>query len=324
MTFFDMRLRRRSLDSYIQYIGRYILQLIAYFSQAVNTMNMNGISTLGTSPAVYDAHFHPADMRISKEISSILQVMIQSGIRGCVANATGEHDWDAVLKISSAHSWIRPAIGIHPWWAAGAGNGWYRRWIQLLDEHPDCLVGEIGLDLAMRDPSIRAQREVFRLQMSEAASRRIPATIHCIRAWKELHEDMKPFLPLDSGFLLHSFNGPSESIESWTQAGACFSVSPCEAGTTNSSRIRQLKQIPIERLLIETDAPNRPPPEAYSKHPLFDPLTGKRIHHPADLTAALIWLSRVLGLPESELAPRLASNYFSLFGHKAGSPQLNP
>ena len=323
MTFFDMRLRRRSLDSYIQYIGRYILQLIAYFSQAVNTMNMNGISTHGTSSALYDAHFHPADIRISKEIPSILQDMIQSGIRGCVANATGEHDWDAVLEIASAHAWIRPAIGIHPWWAAGAGNGWYRKWIQLLDEHPGCLIGEIGLDLAMRDADIHAQREVFRLQMSEAAIRRIPATIHCIRAWKELHEEMKTFIPLESGFLLHSFNGPSESIESWTNAGAYFSVSACEAGSYNPSRIRLLKQIPFERLLIETDAPNRPPPEACSTHPLFDRDTGKRIHHPADLHAALAWLSQILGLPESELAPGLASNYFSLFGHQ-NAPRLNP
>lgn len=278
---------------------------------------MNRILPVELTSDLYDAHLHLTDPRFSNNLPDILQTMAAKGIRGCVTNGTGQHDWEKVLSLASAYPWVRPAIGVHPWWSASLGQDWYQHWIDLLDSHPGCLIGEIGFDLAMRDPDINKQNLAFRLQIKAAAERGIPASIHCVQAWNELYEEMKPFLPSTSGFLLHSFNGPSESVPKWNEAGAYFSISAQGAASSSPSRIHQLKRIPEERLLIETDAPNRPPPDEWTAHPLFDPRTRKRIHHPADLPSTLIVLSNVLDRNPQELASQIASNYHTLFGETA-------
>lgn len=278
---------------------------------------MNRISPVELTLNLYDAHLHLTDPRFSKNLPDILQTMAAKGIRGCVTNATGEHDWNEVLNLASAYPWVRPAIGVHPWWTASLGQDWYQHWIDLLDSHPGCLIGEIGLDLAMREPDINKQRLAFRLQIKAAAERQIPASIHCVRAWNELYEDLKPFLPLASGFLLHSFNGPSESVPKWAEAGAYFSISAEGAASLSPSRIHQLRKIPIGRLLIETDAPNSPPPDEWTNHPLLDPSTGKRLNHPANLPSLLIWISQILETNPQELGSQIALNYHTLFGETA-------
>ncbi|MBN2235346.1 MAG: TatD family hydrolase, partial [Opitutales bacterium] len=278
---------------------------------------MNRISSTGRPPDLYDAHLHLTDSRLSPFLADIVQTMIRTGIRGCVSNSTGVDDWESILSLASAHSWIRPAIGVHPWRVSTLHEDWYPKWVRLLDFHPDCLIGEIGLDLGIRDPDISKQRKVFRLQITAAAERRIPPSIHCVRAWNELHAEMKSVLPLRSGFLLHAFNGPSESVLKWSKAGAYFSVSPRETKHLNSSRIGQLRQIPIERILIETDAPNVSPTDNNTTHQLIDPNSGKRLNHPADLSSTLIQLARILEHEPHKLAAQIASNYHTLFGTSA-------
>ena len=93
-----------------------------------------------TTRVLFDAHLHlPLPMHIIKQAQDC-------GIRRLSVCATNEN-WDDVLRLAAAHpGLVIPSIGIHPWWAAKVSEGWQDRLRAKLLLHPECELGEIGLD----------------------------------------------------------------------------------------------------------------------------------------------------------------------------------
>eukprot|EP00752_Nemacystus_decipiens_P010441 g9302.t1 len=92
---------------------------------------------------------------------------------------------------TAAPHYFRFGLGLHPWSAHSRSDEWLQNLTALLEEHPQALVGEIGLDKVARTPETRRvewdhQLEVFRAQMALAAELSRPTSVHCVKAYGKI------------------------------------------------------------------------------------------------------------------------------------------
>ena len=261
---------------------------------------------------LYDSHNHLHDARLAPYLPSILDDLRSLDLGGAVVNGTREDDWSAVAALAAQHSWIIPSFGLHPWHVSTRSPRWLDTLRKQLETHPQAGVGEIGLDRWIEGHDLDDQREVFSAQLSLAAEQTRPATIHCIQAWGALWEIIRTHPLPARGFLLHAYGGPAEMVAGFVERGAYFSFSPYFLHERKSAQRDTFRQLPPERLLVETDAPDLRPPDERNPHPLTDS-AGQHINHPANLAVSYAGLAEVRGLEPVALEALVAENFARLF-----------
>lgn len=260
-----------------------------------------------------DAHNHLHDARLLPHRATILAAVARLGVTRAVVNGTREDDWPAVAALAREQSWITPSFGLHPWHVAGRSPDWLARLREKLDAFPHAAIGEIGLDRWIADHDPAVQREVFTAQLALAAERDLPVTIHCLRAWGPLWEILRTHPLPARGFLLHAYGGPAEMVAGFVKRGAYFSFNAYFLHDRKAAQRAVFQQLPPDRLLIETDAPDLRPPDEHNAHPLHDP-TGAPLNHPANLALAYTALAQLRDLPLETLSAQIAQNCARLFG----------
>lgn len=255
-----------------------------------------------------DAHNHLQDPRLG-DPGPVIAAMKRAGVTRCVVNATRETDWESVETLAQAEpDFISPAFGIHPWHAHTAANGWQERLIRLLEKHPHASIGECGLDQWVSEPSLEIQRPVFLDQLRLAREMDRPITVHCLKAWGALFDAFEE-TPPPSRFLMHSFGGSIETARRLIPLGACFSFSGHFLHPRKSVVIDVFRQLPKDRILLETDAPDMLPPEEIITHAL----AGNH-NHPANLPAIGRALTEALAITPEALAKLTGENARRCFG----------
>lgn len=260
-----------------------------------------------------DAHNHLHDARLSPWRDAMIDELPRLGLRRAVVNGTREEDWPAVAELAAKVPWVHPSFGLHPWYVPKRSPDWREALIALVDAHPKCGIGEIGLDRWIEGFDIDAQRECFGFQMQVAAERNLPATIHCLRAWGVLEEMLRSCAVPERGFLIHAYGGPQEMVRGFVEKGAYFSFSPSFLQERKAAQRETFRHIPADRLLVETDAPDLAPPPEANPRPLAD-TDGKVLNHPANITVAYAALARIRGWSVDELSDRVGENFWRLFG----------
>lgn len=255
-----------------------------------------------------DAHCHLQAPELAPHLEEIWPLLTQHAIHRLVVNGMSEADWPIVAQMARKHDCVFPSFGLHPWMVADRSE----RWLELLEEflitHPGCGVGEFGLDQWVKGHNIADQRAVFRDQLALAVKYQRPASIHCIQAWGPLWEELTRNEIPRGGFLIHAYGGPSEMVAGFVKRGAYFSFSPYFLHQAKESKRAAFRIMPLDRVLIETDAPALWPPDEYNPHPLQHPSTGERINHPLNLQVALQGLAEVRQMPVDELSEIIEAN----------------
>jgi TatD DNase family protein len=260
----------------------------------------------------YDAHNHLQDDRFAGRQGELLAACAKAGIARMVVNGACEGDWPQVLALARENETVLPSFGYHPWYLSERTPEWQKVLEQFLDAVPGA-VGEIGLDRWKPDLSYDGQEEVFLAQLRMAAERNLPASIHCLQAWGRLHELLRDHPHPARGVVLHSFGGPAEMIPSFARLGAYFSFPGYFLHERKLRQRETFKQVPPDRLLIETDAPDQLLPEGKNLHPLVG-ANGKPLNHPANLVAVYVGLAEFLGEKTEALAARVEENFQRVFG----------
>lgn len=262
---------------------------------------------------LFDAHNHLQDRRLAPYAKAMVAEMGRVGVAGAMVNGTQEEDWAAVEEWGRRHAWVRVSFGVHPWYVAGRSEDWLARLEEFLARNAEAGVGEIGLDRWVEGHDLQVQMEVFAAQLALAAARDRPVTIHCLKAWGALWEHLRLNRRPARGFLLHSFGGPPEMIAGLVRIGAYFSFSPYFLAERKKTAREVFAQLPPERLLVETDAPDMYPPEERDRYGLREEGSAARLNHPANLVVAYEGLAAVRGWTVEELAGRVEENYKRLF-----------
>lgn len=243
-----------------------------------------------------DSHNHLQDQRLG-DPGPVIAAMKSSGVTRCVVNATREGDWELVKNLTDTNSgFVIPAFGIHPWHVHTRTPGWQARLQTLLENHPQASIGECGLDQWISDPPLGIQRPVFFDQLRLARMLDRPVTIHCLKAWGPLFDAFSE-APPPPRFLMHSFGGSIETARRLIPLGAFFSFSGHFLHPRKSSVLEVFRQLPPDRILLETDAPDMLPPAKMITHPLPE-----NHNHPANLPAIGQALAAALRIAPETLA----------------------
>lgn len=260
----------------------------------------------------FDAHCHLQDERLASWLEAGgVNAMNLAGIRKCVVNGTHPGDWDRVADLANRFELVKPSFGLHPWHVNERPSDWKERFEACLGR-PNVAVGEIGLDRWIEGYDIAAQVEAFRFQFRLAQSRQLPISIHCLRAWGQLYDFLKKEGCPERGFLLHSYGGPAEMVEAFAALGARFSFSGYFAIDSKSKKREAFKRVPLDRLLIETDAPDMLGPEELIVEMLRDE-KGRAVSSPLNLPRIYEYVAGMRTVSLETLAEIVAENFESFF-----------
>ena len=259
-----------------------------------------------------DSHAHIDFPQFAEDRDAMLQRAREAGVQALLAIGTGPgpEKLDAALPYAEQHDWIYASIGIHPHEAKQATPQHFDQ-LAGLAQHPKVIAwGEIGLDYFYDHSPRGVQAEVFRTQMDLAHAAKLPIIIHCRDAWDDcLALIEQHWQPTGLGGILHCFTGTLDHAKRGLDMGFLISF----AGNSTypqAQTIRDVaKELPLNRILIETDAPFLAP----------QPFRGKR-NEPAYVAEVAKTLATVRNLPAEELAATTASNFRRFFGIAA--PQV--
>jgi TatD DNase family protein len=275
---------------------------------------------------LYDAHQHFHFDPLTPHRAAIFADLQAVGLKSAVVNGTNEEEWPVVAALAREHTWL-PSHGIHPWDCGNRSPAWLAGLRAALQANPSAGVGEIGLDrwivegVRPDDPRIAGLRvapmaeqcEVFAAQLALAAELNRAASIHCVQAFGALLDVLKTTPRPTRGFLLHGYGGPAEMVKPFAELGAYFSFNIELLQPRLGTRLENFKTIPADRLLVETDAPTKPPPAELNRFPLPAGPEGE-INHPANLIVAYEQLAALRSIPLESLAAQVERNFCELFG----------
>jgi len=252
-----------------------------------------------------DSHAHIDFPQFADDREAMLERARDAGVGTLLAIGTGPgpEKLDAAIPFAEQHDWIYTSVGIHPHEAKEVTP-------QHLDElarlarHPKVIAwGEIGLDYFYDHSPRDVQARVFRSQMELARAAKLPIIIHCRDAWDDcLALIERHWRPTGLAGILHCFTGTFGHAKRGLDMGFLISFAG-NATYPKTQNIRDVaKEIPLDRILIETDSPFLAP----------QPYRGKR-NEPAYVAEVAKTLATVRNLAPEEIAAATAANFRRLF-----------
>ena len=277
---------------------------------------------------LFDAHNHLHDAWLTPDRARIFADLAVIGVQRTVVNGTSESDWPDVATLAREESIVLPSFGLHPWDVGNRTSDWQKNLLAQLDANPGAAIGEIGLDrwildrarpddarlTGLRRAPIEEQLEVFQWQLAVAAKRNLPASIHCLDAFGVMNDTLRSAARPSRGFLLHAYSGPAEMVPGFAQLGAYFSFNGGFLDPRKKRMHAVYAAIPVDRLLVETDAPAMRLPANLEEFPPISVPDGSLANHPGNLAIAYTGLAEWRGMTVESLASQVAENFSRLFG----------
>ncbi len=259
-----------------------------------------------------DSHAHLEMPQFDGDRDAVLRRAREAGVDAVVAigSGTGPGSLDCGIKLAEQHDWIYATIGIHPHEARLAGDSDYAE-LERLARHPKVIAwGEIGLDYYYDHSPREVQRQVFIGQMEMARAAELPIVIHCRpsenseNAWDECLSSIRErWASSGLGGVLHCFTGSLDHARAALDMGFMISF----AGNITFSKAQNIrdaaKQVPIDRMLIETDSPFLAPV----------PHRGKR-NEPAFVKEVARQIGELRGISAEDAGELTTANFRRFFG----------
>jgi len=247
-----------------------------------------------------DTHCHLAAREFDPDREAVLTAARAVGVSKIVIPAVDMTDFVNVRDCCKKYAECFPAYGIHPLYVAQANDGdlaTLREWLLARTTRAPVAVavGEIGLDLHMANTDLKRQEYFFTEQLKIARNANLPVLLHIRRAGDLILKHLRRIHV--RGGIAHAFNGSDQQAKEFVNLG--FKLGFGGAMTyTGSTRIRRLAtSLPIENIVLETDAPDMPPEWS----------TGTR-NEPATLATINNMLSELRGIDADELSERTSAN----------------
>jgi TatD DNase family protein len=252
-----------------------------------------------------DSHAHIDFPQFADDREAMLERARVAGVGTLLAIGTGPgpEKLDAAIPYTDKYDWIYSSVGIHPHQAKEVTQAHLDE-LARLAQHPKVIAwGEIGLDYFYDHSPREIQAEVFRNQMELAAGAKLPIVIHCRDAWDDCLAQLEQHWKATGlGGILHCFTSTLEHAKRGLDMGFLVSF----AGNSTYPKTQHLrdvaKELPLDRILIETDSPYLAP-QAYR---------GKR-NEPAYVTEVAKTLAAVRNLPAEDFAAATAANFRRFF-----------
>lgn len=257
---------------------------------------------------IFDTHCHIADPAFDEDRDAVIARFRDSGV--CRANVVADPceeqpNQEKVFALVEQYDFLCASIGAHPHNASRYDDDAEKTILEYLN-HPKCrLLGEIGLDYHYDLSPREVQKAVFDRQLELAYERQVPVQLHI----REAHGDCMDMLRsrLSAGRMpagvMHCYTGSWEAAKVYLDAGLYISLSGALT-FKNAPKLQEVcRNVPADRLLIETDCPYMAPV----------PLRGRR-NEPAFITHTLAKAAELREVSPERMAEQLYENSLRIFG----------
>ncbi|MDR2882151.1 MAG: TatD family hydrolase [Azoarcus sp.] len=204
-----------------------------------------------------DTHLHLDAVEFDPDRAEVLARARAAGIEGFVVPAVDREGFARVLALAETTSGVFPALGIHPLNTDRADESDLDALDALLAQNHAVAVGEIGLDHHMPGFDAARQQAFFITQLKLARRHELPVILHVRRAQDAVLAALRRTRVV--GGIAHAFNGSFQQAETFIGLG--FKLGFGGAMTFDGARrIRRLAaELPLDAIVLETDAPDMPP-----------------------------------------------------------------
>lgn len=254
---------------------------------------------------LFDTHAHLDHSRFDEDREELIRKIHAEGISLIVNPGADIESSKRAVELAREYDFIYATVGVHPHDAKDLNEDAFEMIKEMAKFEKVVAIGEIGLDYYYDNSPRDIQREAFIRQIKMANELNLPIVVHSRDASKDTYDIIKEYKKKDIGCLLHCFGQSMEMAELYVDLGCHISF----AGPLtfkNSHKLKEVaRNIPIDRILIETDAPYLTP----------EPFRGKR-NDPSKVRYVALELAKLRNMDPHEIMEITMKNGIEFFNIK--------
>lgn len=252
-----------------------------------------------------DSHAHIGARAFNKDRNEVVERARKAGVAAIVDVGSDLESSETAIALTQQYEEVYAVVGFHPHNAAGMANGDVDKLAGLAAEPKVVAIGEIGLDFYRNLSPQDDQVDALERQLALAEELGLPVVIHSRNA----HEEVLGILTRWAGRsrldrplgVLHCFSGDTSLAEKYVDMG--FFISIAGPVTYRNSHAPEIaRNVPLEKLVIETDCPYLAP----------EPYRGKR-NEPSYVSLVADRIGQIRGMPREAVAEQTVENALRLF-----------
>jgi len=220
---------------------------------------------MSESLRLFDSHCHLDFPEFEGKVNSYIKKAIEAGIEGILIPGVTRAGWVRIRQLTARSAICHTALGLHPMFTKHHQESHLHDLEMALSVGPISAIGEIGLDYYKSDTNRHLQVDLFNSQMSIAKEAGLPVVLHVRKA----HDEVLKILRLNNfteGGIVHAFNGSEVQAKRFIERGFKLGF----GGAMTYPRAVKLHQLastlPLDSLVLETDAPDMPPVTCKTSH----------------------------------------------------------
>ena len=253
-----------------------------------------------SKPHLIDTHAHICDTGFDKDRAEVLQRACRAGVGAIIG--VGENLADATrnLELAGQHPMLKPAAGLYP---THLDLNQAQQMTDFIRQNGSRLaaIGEVGLDywVVKEAPDREIQRDILKRFIELSKELNLPLNIHSRSAGRHaialLLENNAPQVQM------HAFDGKAAAALPAVEAGYFFSIPPSVVRSRQKQKL--VKQLPLSRLLVETDSP------------VLGPSPDER-NEPANLSLSIKAIAELKNISVEEVVAAVSKNTERLYGKR--------
>jgi len=260
---------------------------------------------------LFDSHCHLDDRSYQGDLKAVIQRAKQNGIEKMMTVAIDQETSIRAIEIAEKFDGVYAAVGVHPHRASSCSERVMKKLTDLAGNPRVCAWGETGLDFNRMYSPKEDQEKWFVRQVQAADEQRLPLILHERDSHGRLLEILKAHPHKNRRGVVHCFSGNRSELDAYLDLGYYIGITGILTIQKRGMDLRNLVgYIPLERLLIETDAPYLTPAPQKNK---------TRRNEPAFVKSVLLKLAEIRDMDPENLADLTCNNAQRLFSVTSAS-----
>lgn len=261
------------------------------------------MSSEGTIPDLVDIGANLTHDSFDADRDAVIERAVERGVRRMiVTGSTAEVSLEAANLAGTRPGQLYATAGVHPHHASDYSDYVQNALLELTGREYVVAVGECGLDYFRNFSPRDAQRRAFQAQLELAASAGLPVFLHQRDAHGDFVDILKPMMSRLSRGVAHCFTGNAAELRDYLDLGLYIGITGWICDDRRGEKLRQAApEIPLDRLMIETDAP-------YLLPRTLQPKPKTRRNEPMHLREVLRVVAESIGKSEQDVALAATEN----------------
>ncbi len=247
-----------------------------------------------------DVHAHLCDDKFN-DLKEIVEDAENQGVNKIISASYNFASCEKNLEIAKMFNNVFITVGIHPENVDEIQDDYLKKLKDMVKNKKVVAIGEIGLDYHWRDDNKDLQKRIFIEQIELANKLDLPIVVHCRDAIGDTLQILKEYTPKCES-LMHCYSGSIESAKEFMKLGFSFSFGGVVTFKNAKNVQEVVKNIPIERIMLETDCPYMSP----------EPFRGK-INEPKNISIIAEKIAELKNLKISEIEEKTTKNSEKMF-----------